>query len=173
MSDSLLDNQNYELWVLLQQARDAIHQARDKELRRFGISNVQSAVLFIIQAIGHEATPTEISRWIFRRPHGVAALLARMERKGLVKRTKDLERKNMARIEITQKGYRAYNDSLKLESIQRIMSSLTEEERRRLKSWLLKLRDTACEELRVDVRPRYPLPHKTTELIGQPRLGAA
>jgi len=161
MNDSLLYNQNYELWVLLQQARDAIHQARDKELRKFGISNVQSAVLFIIQAIGHEATPTEISRWIFRRPHGVSALLTRMEKKGLVKRTKDLGRKNMARVEITKKGYQAYNDSTGQESIQHIMSSLSEEERRQLKSWLLKLRDTACEDLRVDVRPRYPLSKST------------
>jgi len=159
MSRSLLNDQNYELWVLLQQSRDAIHQARDKELRKYGISNLQAAVLFIIQAIGHKATPSEISRWIFREPQGVSALLTRMEKKGLVKRVKGLDRRNVARVEITEKGYQAYNDSTREESIDRIMSSLAEEERQQLKSWLLKLRDIACEELRVDVRPRYPLFH--------------
>jgi MarR family multiple antibiotic resistance transcriptional regulator len=156
MDNPLFDDQDYELWVLLQQARDAVFRAREKELRKCGISTVQSAVLFIIQAIGHGATPAEISRWMFRRPHGVSALLDRMEKEGLVKKVKDLDRKNMVRVEITEKGYQAYDDSTRRESVHRIMSSLSEEQRRQLKSWLLKVRDTACEELRVDARPHYP-----------------
>lgn len=80
-------DQDYELWVLLHQPRDAVFKAREKELSPYGISTMQAAVLFIILAIGNEATPTEISRWLLREPHSVSNLLSRMEKEGLV--TKD------------------------------------------------------------------------------------
>ena len=142
--------------MLLHQARDATFRAREKELNKYGISTMKAAVLFTVQAIGHEATPAEISRRLLRRSHGVSALLDRMEKEGLVKRVKDLDRKNMVRGEITEKGYQAYNDSTRRESIHRITSSLSEEERRQLKSWLLKLRDTALQEPRISSKLPYP-----------------
>jgi DNA-binding MarR family transcriptional regulator len=156
MDNHLFADEDHALWVLLHQARDAMFRAREKELSQCGISTMQAAVLFVIQAIGHEATPAEISRWMFRRPHGVSALLDRMEKEGLVKKVKDLDRKNMVRVEITEKGYQVYNDSTGRESIHRIMSSLSEEERRQLKSWLLKLRDTALQEPRISSKLPYP-----------------
>ena len=60
---SLVDDEgDRQLQVLLFQARDAIFRAREQELSQYGISTVQAAVLFIIQKIGHRATPAEISR---------------------------------------------------------------------------------------------------------------
>ena len=73
----------YELWVLFHQACDAMARAREDELRKFGISRIQAAVLFIIKAIEGPATPAEISRWLFREPHTVFRLLKRMEKQGL------------------------------------------------------------------------------------------
>ena len=148
---------DHELWVLLRQARDAVHKVRDNELRKFGISSVQASILFIIQAIGHEATAAEIARWIFRRPHGVSMLLNRMQKKGLIKRVKYPQRKNMWRITITPKGREALEDSANGMCIHRVMSVLDPEEHGLLRSYLLKLRDTACEDLKVNVKPSYPL----------------
>jgi|WetSurMetagenome_2_1015567.scaffolds.fasta_scaffold145290_1 DNA-binding MarR family transcriptional regulator len=148
---------DHELWVLLRQARDAVHKVRDNELRQFGISSVQASILFIIQAIGHEATAAEISRWIFRRPHGVSMLLNRMQKKELIKRVKSPQRKNVSRIIITTKGQKALDESAKGACIHRVMSTLDPEEQALLKSYLLKLRDTACEDLKVNVKPSYPL----------------
>ena len=59
-------DEEYSLWVLLSQAADATLRARQKELDRYGISTVEAAVLFTIQAIGDRATPAEISRWLLR-----------------------------------------------------------------------------------------------------------
>jgi len=159
MNNSLFTDEDYELWVLLHQAETATFRARDKELSNYGISAMWAAVLYIVQVIeyvGLQATPSEISRWLFRRPHGVSTLLRRMEKEGLVKLVKDLGRKNLVRAAITEKGYEAYRDSIKRDSIHLIMSALCEEERQQLKLWLIKLRDTACENLKADVRPLYP-----------------
>ncbi len=62
-------DRDYNLWVLLHQAKDAVFKARQKELSQYGISAMEAAALFIIQAIGNKPTPAEISRWIFREHH--------------------------------------------------------------------------------------------------------
>ena len=136
-------DQDYRLWVLLNQVRDAVLKARQKELDQYNISASQAAVLLVIEAIGPKATPAEISRRVFRKPHSVSGILSRMEKKGLVRRLKDLDRKNLTRVVFTEKGREAYYQSTKRESIRQIMSSLPEEERKQLTSSLETLRDKA------------------------------
>ena len=137
------NDQDYRLWVLLNQVRDAVLKARQKELNQYNISASQAAVLLVIEAIGPKATPAEISRRVFRKPHSVSGILSRMEKKGLVMRLKDLDRKNLVRVVLTGKGREAYYQSTKQESIRQIMSSLSEEERQQLTSSLETLRDKA------------------------------
>jgi len=45
-----------------------------------------------------------------------------------VKIVKDLDRKNMIRVALTEKGREAIHNARKMESIHKIMSSLTKEE---------------------------------------------
>ena len=148
---------DYNLWVLLHQTTDAALRARQKELDQFDISVIEVGVLLAIQTIGERATPSEISRRIFREPHSVSALLNRMEKKGLVRRTQDLDRKNLVRVSITEKGQQAYDKSTRRKSIYRIISSLSEEERQQLRSYLEKLRNKSFKELTVEYKPP-PLP---------------
>lgn len=155
MSGIELDKE-HELWVLLRQARDAVHKVRDKELKEYGLSSMQASILFICQAIGSEATAAEISRWTFRRPHAVSTLLDRMEKKKLIKRTPDARRKNVMRIEMTKKGYEALQESAGEGCIHRVVSVLSQEEQKQLKSYLLRIRDVACEDLKTTVKPSYP-----------------
>jgi len=144
---SLSTDEYYDLWKLLNEARDAILKTRETELAPFDISGVQARVLFFIQANKEPTTPAELSRWLFRESQSVSGLLSRMEKQGLVKRVKDLDRKNQVRIVITEKGRQAYHQSTRRKSIQRIMSSLSKEERRQLKSYLQTLKDKALKEL--------------------------
>lgn len=60
---------------------------------QYGITPEQAGVLFCIKVIGKEATPAKISRYTIREPYTVSAMLNRMERKGLIKKVKDLDRK--------------------------------------------------------------------------------
>ena len=81
----------------------------------------------------------------------------RMEKQGLVKRTKDLDRKNQVRITLTAKGEKAYQKQTEMRGIGKILSVLTPEECNKLGASLKKLRDEAIREL--DTRPRQlPFP---------------
>ncbi len=157
MKNLLSVDEDYNLWVLLHQTTDAALRARQKELDQSGISVIEVRVLVVIQAIGEKTTPSEISRRIFREPHSVSALLNRMEKRGLVRKTQDLHRKNLVRVSITEKGQQAYHKSTRRKSIHKIISSLSKEERQQLRSCLEKLRNKAFKELTVEYKPP-PLP---------------
>ena len=80
--------------------------------------------MFVVQALGNKATPAALSRHIIRQPHTVSALVDRMARRGLVKKVKDLDRKNLVRVVMTEKGKKTYELSTKRGPIHRIMSYL-------------------------------------------------
>jgi DNA-binding MarR family transcriptional regulator len=149
-------DENFKLWALVGQTAHVLTRVRQKELNGYGISTIEAGILWVIQAIGEGATPAEITRWTLRKPHTVTEILKRMEKEGLVTRTKDLERKNMVRVSMTEKGRQAYQQSTKRTSIYKLMSSLSQEERQHLMASLLKLRGKALKELRVEHKPRFP-----------------
>ncbi len=151
-------DQDFDLLVALSHTTNAIVRARERELHRYSITYMQAAVLFTIKAIGDQATPAEIARWLFREPHSVSGLLARMEKAGLIVKTKDLKRKNMVRVSLTKSGEQAYEQSIKRESIHQIMASLSKEERELLRSGLRVLRKKALQELGINRRPRIHRP---------------
>ena len=157
MQDLSNVDEDYSLWVLLNQAKDTMFAAREEELRQYGTSPMHAAVLFIMQAIGGDATPAKIAQWLLRSPNTASDLLDRMERAGLVRKARDPDRKNVVRVTITEKGRQAYDDSTKLESIHRIMSCLSKEERQQLRPILYKLRDEALKPAVVRTR-RVPFP---------------
>jgi DNA-binding MarR family transcriptional regulator len=78
-----------------------------------------------------------------------------MEKQGLVRRVKDLSRKNMVRVELTEKGHEACNRSAKRESMYKILSSLSDEERQQLCLYLRKLRDKALRLIQKK-KPLFP-----------------
>ena len=156
MNKTILTDKDFELWVLIHQTRDAIFKLRENELRQHGITTMEAGVLFLIHLIGYKTTPAEISRWIFREPHTVSVLLNRMEKKGLIKKTKNLDRRNLVRISLTEKGKQAYNNTLKRESIRNTIATLSEEERQQLYSYMQKLRDKALNDIRAGYRLPFP-----------------
>ena len=86
-------DQDYNLWVLLNQVLTFMLNARDRELMEYGQTTMQAAVLFIVNAIGETATPAAISRWFIRKPPAISGLLDRMEKAGLLVKVKDLPKK--------------------------------------------------------------------------------
>ena len=73
-----------------------------------------------------------------------------MEKAGLVRKTKDLDKKNLVRVELTDKGYEAYYQSMGGESIPKKVSSLYDEYCEQLRSSLKKLRDEALKVIGVE-----------------------
>ncbi len=156
MTNSSSVDKDFTLWVLLKQAKDMVFKATQKELRQYGITPEEAAVLSVVQFLDNKATPAEISRWLLRESHTVSGILSRMEKKGLIRKTKDLDRKNLVRVTLTDKGQQAYYQSTKIESIGKIMSCLSEEECQKLISCLKTLRDRALKELGIDTKPPFP-----------------
>jgi len=148
-------DEDHDLWMLLTHTRYAIYRSREKELHRYGVSPEQVGVLFIVQALDTKATPSEISRFILRQPHTVSALIERMAEKGFVKKMHDLERKNLVRVSLTEKGKKVYEYSTKRGPIHRIMNVLAPAERTQLRKLLQKLHAQARKEIGLD-REKYP-----------------
>lgn len=151
------DRDSY-LWHLLNYAQNVIGKARKKELVRYNVSSRKSVVLFAVRAIGEEATPAKTSRWLSREPHSTSELLSRMEKEGLVRKVQDLDRKNMVRVVLTDKGRETYYQTRKLLTIHEIMSSLSEEECQQLWSSLQKLIDRAIKLLVEEYKITLPTP---------------
>ena len=141
------DDEDFNLALLLLKLRRFIAKAREKELSQYGLTRAQSGILYVAQATGERSTPAEISRLVFREPHTISSLIDRMGKAGLVKKAKDLPRKNQVRVTITEKGRQAYLQSAKRETTHKIMSALSKEEREQLKIYLEKLTDKAKEVL--------------------------
>ena len=145
-----------ELWGVLHQAAHAIERARDDELREINISMMQAAVLYILKTVKEPITPAMLSRWLFREPHTVSAILDRMEKQGLLKRVKDMPRKNVVRVVLTEKGEEVYQRSKDWKVVPNILSCLSAEERDALRACLERLRDKAIEEHRGTPRWSFP-----------------
>jgi len=114
-------------------------------------------VLFIVQALGNRATPSEISRFILRQPHTVSALIERMAEKGLVKKMHDLDRKNLVRVSLTEKGQKIYDVSVKRGPIHRILGILSNTERSDFQKTLERLQAQARKEIGLDHEQYFPL----------------
>jgi DNA-binding MarR family transcriptional regulator len=156
MKKEISNDKEYDLWVVTDHYWIAMFAARERELRKYGISAMQAEVLYIVDRIGKEATPAEIARWLLRRAHSVSGLLQRMEKDGLIVKTKDLSRKNMVRVTITDKGQKALKQSLKRESIKRVASVLPEEDREQLYGYMKKLRDKAAKVAKINHSLTFP-----------------
>lgn len=156
MKKHALEDRDFASWVFMARTRDAIFRNRVKELQKHNLSVRQASVLIVLEELDKKATPAEVSKWVFREPHSVSDFLKRMERDGLIKRIKDLKRKNMIRIEITDKGREAVHNAKKIEPVHKIMAVLSNEEHRQLMAIMQKLWDKALEELRIENRPIFP-----------------
>ena len=103
---------DHNLWLLISQTRQAMHKLRKNELAPYNISPIEAGVLAIVNTMSKDkATPANISRLLLREPNAVSQLLSRMEKKGLVRKNSDLDKKNLVRIELTKKGLEKYQQT--------------------------------------------------------------
>ena len=156
MTTSEFLDEDLNLWILLAQTRALLFVAGETELAKYGISLMQGWTIFTIKAIGERATPAEIARWLGREPHTVSSLLSRMVDLGLVTKEKSLDKKNLVRIVLTEKGERLYQSAIGMQPIHEILASITPSERSQLKSTLEKLRNTVQKKL----GRHYTLPYE-------------
>ena len=102
-----------------------------------------NAGLYAISILGEEVTPARISQWQILEPHTISGMVSRMEKEGLVKKVKDLRKKNWVRVVITEKGSKAFAQSTTRESIHHTVGSLSPEQRLQFHSCLEVLQESA------------------------------
>jgi DNA-binding MarR family transcriptional regulator len=138
---------NYDLWWLLSQVKDAIEKAEMKILENYNLSPRDSKILFLIHELGDNVTILNLAQYCFRQTNSISEHLIRMEKAGLVERTKSDKGKRL-RVKLTDKGLNAYQlISSEQDLIYNIMSTLSGEEHKQLTVYLELLRDSALKEI--------------------------
>lgn len=128
------------LAALIDQTNSAVLKFRARELAPAGISAIEGAVLFALANATNPTTPAEISRWIHRGSDATSRLIQRMEAKGLVAKNKDLDRGNLVRVSMTEKGREAYDHSRKaVKSEHHPIARLSERQKAQLEALLRKM----------------------------------
>jgi DNA-binding MarR family transcriptional regulator len=137
----------FELWQLFSRARHAIYSARELELREYSITLEQAYMIVRIHDLNNKATQSELAQFTFRKQNTVSVAVKRMEKQGLLKRNKSKDRKNVDIISLTRKGEELYNKTLSRNTINNIMSKISIEQRKQLRSCLEILFTAAVDEL--------------------------
>ena len=142
-----LAQEYFVLWELLARTRHAIYSAREIELREYDISPEQAYILIRVRQLKNKATQAQIAHFTFRKPNTVSVTVKRMEKQGLLKRSRSEEHKNLMVLALTTKGEEIYQKTLKRDTINNIMSSISMEQRKQLRACLDTLFKTAVNEL--------------------------
>jgi DNA-binding MarR family transcriptional regulator len=121
---------NFDLWQLLSKVHHYILLIRQRELSPYNIPPQQLQVLRIIQALGTNATLSEISREVERKADVVSRQIIRMETDGLILKSKDRPKSRLLKIEITEKGYDLLKISKESKEIDSVLSVISPEERK-------------------------------------------
>lgn len=135
------------LETLIRQLRDLLNKIVNHELKQYGITLKQLAVLDIVSILGGKTSPKELSMRLLRQPHTVSSLLIRMEQQGLINRDTDPVKKVSVNITLTEKGEHILIEARKLHALQDVTSCLSEQELQQLTVSLKKLRDSAINKL--------------------------
>jgi len=148
MADLPLFNEDEKTWEKLFRTSGALYRLREMELARVGLSLMQAAVLYFLSISPEPLTPMKISRLLHRQPHTTSALLLSMERRGFINRTRDMERKNLVRVSLTEKGEAAFQRQLRGRTAMNITACLSREQVAVLNTVLKQLHDAAIDMIR-------------------------
>jgi DNA-binding MarR family transcriptional regulator len=149
MAQQIKADKDYTLLTQLLQVADIFVKIRERELLPQNLSATAAEILFLVDAMGEDVTPAKITRMILREPHSTSGILKRMETHGLIKRTKNMERKNMIRITLTTKGKKVLKQAMDKEGTMNVLSRLTAEQRSKLMKLLSILKEAGKKELHL------------------------
>jgi len=148
------DDPEINLYILLDQTNSIVTNAVETELKHLRLTQPQVRVLTMLSRECRPVTLEELANWTLKEFNSVSTLINRMEKKGLVKKTKK-EGDLKTYIRITEKGSNLYHKDVTERSIHLIFGKLTAQEKTDLDSILKKVRDTTRDLLGMDYRPPF------------------
>lgn len=153
---NIFNDEDFALWRILNQTRNAIQKVRARELSRYNITPRKAAILLLIYATEGNINSYRIAKWLVLERHSISELIDRMEQQDLIKKVKSGDRRKSIKLEITDKGRLVAEKAGKGEAIHTMMQILTQKERKQLTPILKRLRDRAFEELGITGQLPYP-----------------
>jgi DNA-binding MarR family transcriptional regulator len=124
---------------LLGRARFFMTRARRDELAPYHISPRQSYILFLLYTAGRSVSLRELAWQTDRKINTLSVNMTKMEKDGLVKKIRDIPNSIQFSFKLTEKGLSTYQNCMREESIQAIMSVLSQDECKQLISMLEKI----------------------------------
>jgi MarR family 2-MHQ and catechol resistance regulon transcriptional repressor len=129
------------LWLLLRRVGDALAACQDAVYDEYGLNTEQFSVLASIKSRG-PLRPADFASLLERSPNTMTMLIGRMVKAGLVRRTRDRKDRRMVFVGMTDNGRRLVEPAIPAgwEFIHKVVSSLSDEERRSLAESLEKVK---------------------------------
>jgi len=118
-------------WLLWQHMSDLLsNYFEDAFVRAQKLSFEQFMVLLTMSFTGNESTATILSRQLERNPNTLSTILDRMEKGGLVKKTRDTVDRRLVMVTMTEKGKKKLVGAKKAgcEVMKRLNAVFTQEE---------------------------------------------
>lgn len=149
--DPIAEEEAYKLFLLINQTADGLRKLRQRSLETCGITMEQAAALICIKNLGGRATSSELSKWLFREPNTITALVNGMEKRGLLVRVPSEENKKIKYLQLTQRGEETLEESSNLEFLHSTILQLSPAKRKQFKTTLEMLREKTFATLLLDV----------------------
>jgi DNA-binding MarR family transcriptional regulator len=143
---------DFSLWRVLDHTRFMIARSREMELAKYDLTPEQSHVLDILQESNGSTTINQLVVITQRQHHSISTLIDRMTKQGLVTKQKEGIDKRKYEVVITDKGKELVTKMTR-DSIRAVFSGLSEEDKKRLHSYLSLLAKEAYRVLRRNPAP--------------------
>jgi DNA-binding MarR family transcriptional regulator len=143
---------DFSLWRVLDHTRFMIARSREMELAKYDLTPEQSHVLDILQESNGSTTINQLVVITQRQHHSISTLIDRMTKQGLVTKQKAGIDQRKYEVVITDKGKELVTKMTR-DSIRIIFSGLSEEDKKRLHSYLSLLVKEAYRVLRRNPAP--------------------
>jgi DNA-binding MarR family transcriptional regulator len=142
------------LYILLDQVDSIVTNAVELELKHLRVTQPQVRILTILSRENRPLTLEDLANWTLKEFNSVSTLINRMEKKGLVKKTKksgDLK----TYVILAEKGSNLYHHSVTERSIHLIFDRLSKEEMKQFEDLLLKVREVTRDLLGLNYKPPF------------------
>jgi DNA-binding MarR family transcriptional regulator len=139
MKKKTLAQSNFDVWTLIGRVNHTIVKLRQKELSEYKIPVRQLYVLRTIKTLGPNATLANVAKQVEREDHVISKQAVRMENDGLIVRIKNTSKSNLLKFELTEKGSKMAKMSVQSRSLEKLFSTLSEEERTQIELILNKV----------------------------------
>lgn len=142
-------------YIMVHHAWLAVSKLAENRLSKIGLTAETLTILWGIRDYSGKLNPAELARLSHRDKQTISGLLNRMEKMGLISRTRKRKGQPTTKVEITAEGRQTCDAGIPIfkSVLKDIFSSFSMEQREQLQKLTRALRNNALEQLHHEVHP--------------------